>query len=80
MVAAAFTRAGYTVSRLRYDGSVNDTATVICPYCFEVVEVYVDPESRGELIRDCDVCCRPWRLSVMRSDEGDLFVQADRAH
>ena len=52
---------------------------VICPYCFEVVEVYVDPETQGELIRDCDVCCRPWQLSVARSAEGDLRVRADRA-
>lgn len=52
---------------------------VVCPYCFETLEVYVDPESRGELIRDCDVCCRPWRLYVARSEDGDLLLQADRA-
>ena len=56
-----------------------DTAFVTCPYCFEGLDVYVDPESEGELIRDCDVCCRPWALYVSRSIDGELFVEAGRA-
>lgn len=58
---------------------MDDTATVSCPYCFELVEVYVDPGSEGELIRDCDVCCRPWALQVSRDANGELFVRASRA-
>ena len=58
---------------------MDDTATVICPYCFEELEVYVDPESEGQLIRDCDVCCRPWALQVTRDGEGTLFLLATRA-
>ena len=58
---------------------MNDTALVTCPYCFEQLEVYVDPETEGELIRDCDVCCRPWALRVNRDVDGALFVDATRA-
>lgn len=58
---------------------MSDTGTVICPYCFEVVEVYVDPETVGELVQDCDVCCNPWRLLVARSAQGELSLQAERA-
>jgi len=59
--------------------AMDDTALLTCPYCFEAVEVYVDPQSGGELIRDCDVCCRPWSLQVSRGVDGELFVQANRA-
>ena len=58
---------------------MDDTTTVVCPYCFEPVEVYVDPDTVGELVRDCDVCCRPWSLRVSRDFDGALFVHADRA-
>jgi hypothetical protein len=58
---------------------MNDIAQLNCPYCFEIVEVYVDPQSEGELIRDCDVCCRPWVLQVSRGPDGELFVRVSRA-
>ena len=56
-----------------------DTAPVTCPYCFEEVEVYVDPDTEGVLIQDCDVCCRPWTLRVSRGEEGELDIHAVRA-
>jgi len=59
--------------------AMDDTALLTCPYCFENVEVYVDPQSEGELIRDCDVCCRPWSLQVSRGVDRELFVRASRA-
>ncbi|MGB5265248.1 MAG: CPXCG motif-containing cysteine-rich protein [Polyangiales bacterium] len=58
---------------------MDDTAELTCPYCFEQVEVYVDPQSEGQLIRDCDVCCRPWVMQVSRSADGELFVQVARS-
>ena len=57
---------------------MDDTARVTCPYCFESVEVYIDPQSEGELIRDCDVCCRPWTLQVSRGADGSLVVHVSR--
>jgi hypothetical protein len=59
--------------------AMDDTALLTCPYCFENVEIYIDPQSEGELIRDCDVCCRPWSLQVSRGVDGELFVRANRA-
>jgi len=56
-----------------------DTAEIICPYCFEQVEVSIDPDDQGELIRDCDVCCRPWLLHVSRDGDGQLRIDALRS-
>ncbi|MEM9189520.1 MAG: CPXCG motif-containing cysteine-rich protein [Myxococcota bacterium] len=56
-----------------------DTCGIVCPYCFEYLEVYVDPGSEGELVEDCEVCCRPWRLWVERDEHGALRVTVDRA-
>ena len=58
---------------------MDDTVEITCPYCFERVEIYVDPDSRGELVRDCDVCCHPWTLHVSRDENGELRVEALRA-
>jgi hypothetical protein len=58
---------------------MDDTALLTCPYCSELVEVFVDPQSEGELVQDCDVCCRPWVLRVSRGVDGELFVHAFKA-
>ena len=56
-----------------------DEVLIRCPYCHEEVGLYVDPGSAGEMIQDCDVCCRPWRLWVERDEGGELRVAVDRA-
>jgi hypothetical protein len=58
---------------------VQDVATVTCPYCFEPIELYVDPDSTGEMVQDCDVCCRPWAVDVSRDADGSLIVSVGRA-
>lgn len=58
---------------------MEDTVQISCPYCFESLEVYIDPQSEGELIRDCDVCCRPWLLQVARGVDGSLSVRVSCA-
>jgi len=58
---------------------MNDTVELACPYCFELVEVYIDPGNEGELIRDCDVCCRPWALHVAHDADGEPIVRASRS-
>jgi hypothetical protein len=51
-----------------------DTVIVRCPYCREKVTLYVDPDTQGTFIEDCEVCCRPWQVTAWR--EGDrLRVQ-----
>ena len=56
----------------------SDVVRVQCPYCFETVEVYVDPETAGEMVQDCEVCCNPWQLVVWRDDAGKLSLRAER--
>jgi hypothetical protein len=52
--------------------------TVTCPYCGEDVEIYVEPDVRGTLVQDCEVCCNPWQLRVT-SDGGERWVAILRA-
>lgn len=42
---------------------------VVCPYCAEAVEIFVEEDVSGEMVQDCDVCCNPWRLRVRREHE-----------
>jgi hypothetical protein len=58
---------------------VEDVVSVRCPYCREVVELYVDPETAGSLVEDCAVCCQPWLLTVERDERRRLRVRATRA-
>jgi hypothetical protein len=47
------------------------TALVSCPYCGAQVELLLDPGggSSQDYVEDCEVCCRPWQVSV-RWDAG----------
>ncbi|MEQ9321049.1 MAG: CPXCG motif-containing cysteine-rich protein [Polyangiaceae bacterium] len=35
-----------------------------CPYCWEEVDVWVDPGGASEqrYVEDCSICCRPWQV------------------
>jgi hypothetical protein len=55
-----------------------DEFIVTCPYCGEDVEIYVEPDTRGTLVQDCEVCCNPWRLHVSGRGE-DRQVEVSRA-
>lgn len=48
---------------------VADEYVVVCPYCGEEVEIYVEPDVKGSFVQDCEVCCNPWRVRV--SGRGD---------
>lgn len=58
---------------------MEDAVDVACPWCFEQQELWIDPQTAGEMIQDCDVCCRPWRVWVSRDEHGRLSVSVDRA-
>ena len=47
----------------------DDLFVVTCPYCGEDVEVFVEPDVRGSLVQDCEVCCNPWLLRIDGEDE-----------
>jgi hypothetical protein len=57
---------------------MDDVFSVDCPYCGEMVEIYLEPDVGGTLIQDCEVCCNPWTVRVTR--EGDeRWVTVERA-
>lgn len=46
-------------------------ATFVCVYCLEVNEVVVDASGglNQEYVEDCQVCCRPNRLTIAIDEE-----------
>ncbi len=50
--------------------------TVDCPYCGEPNEIDVDPSGgrRQSYVEDCQVCCRPWQVTVKVDAEGEAWV------
>ena len=52
--------------------------SVTCPYCGEDVEIYVEPDVRGQFVQDCEVCCNPWLVRVVSGADG-RFVDVKRA-
>jgi hypothetical protein len=57
---------------------VEDRFLVTCPYCGEEIEIYVEPDTAGTLVQDCEACCNPWRLVIDDSDDQRL-VHVGRA-
>lgn len=42
---------------------------IVCPYCGETVGLFLEFDVEGDLVQDCEVCCRPWRVEVTRNGE-----------
>jgi hypothetical protein len=59
------------------DGAAAMEALVVCPYCGEAVEIGLDPGSGNtqDYVEDCQVCCRPWRVTVSYDVEGQADVR-----
>lgn len=57
-------------------------ASVSCPYCGEMIDVWVEPGSvaHQRYVEDCSVCCRPIELSIDAAGDGDddYIVSAER--
>jgi hypothetical protein len=47
-----------------------DTFTVVCPFCGEELEIFVEEDVRGSFVQDCEVCCNPWLVRVTRGADG----------
>ena len=43
---------------------MEDLFLVMCPYCGQQVEIYLEPDVKGSFVQDCEVCCNPWRVRV----------------
>lgn len=46
--------------------SALDSVLVQCPYCWETLEISVDPSvAAQEYVEDCQVCCQPIVVHVV---------------
>ena len=58
------------------DGTAQTATDVQCPYCGAVNEIALDPGSGAsqEYVEDCQVCCRPWQVTVTYGPDGQADV------
>jgi len=59
---------------------MDDNHQVQCPWCWEQLELYIPPDTNGELVEDCEVCCRPWVIYVHRAINGSANIQVERGN
>jgi hypothetical protein len=62
------------------DGTTDDAAVVVCPYCGEEVEITLDAggDENQEYVEDCEVCCRPWTVTVHYRSGGAAEVRVEK--
>ena len=54
-----------------------DSVMIQCPYCWEMLDISVDPSvEEQEYVEDCQVCCNPILISVLISADGTPQVEA----
>ena len=58
------------------DGTTETEVVVVCPHCGEANELGLDPGGgpHQEYVEDCQVCCRPWRVTVRYGQDGSAEV------
>ncbi len=51
-----------------------------CPYCGELVTIFIDPSGGAEqtYVEDCPVCCRPWLVHAVEEEPGGFAVGVAR--
>jgi hypothetical protein len=54
---------------------MSDATQVQCPWCWESISLYIDPDTTGEFVEDCEVCCRPWAVRVTRGTSQESWVE-----
>ena len=61
------------------DGTADTGAEVRCPHCGAINEIALDPGSGNdqEYVEDCQICCRPWRVTVHYQPDGTAEVSAE---
>jgi hypothetical protein len=61
------------------DETTETEVVVVCPHCGESNELGLDPGGGPlqEYVEDCQVCCRPWRVTVRYGPDGsaDVFTE-----
>ena len=57
--------------------SALDSVLIQCPYCWETLDISVDPSVvEQEYVEDCQVCCQPILLRVVFDDNRTPHVEA----
>ena len=69
---------GLRYCTLAIEPGMEDLFLVMCPYCGQQVEIYLEPDVRGSFVQDCEICCNPWRVRVSGRG-GDRHVDVVRA-
>jgi len=61
------------------DGTADSEALVVCPHCGATSELGLDPGSGvlQQYVEDCQVCCRPWRVTVRYGAAGGADVSVE---
>ncbi len=60
---------------------MRDTVEILCPYCFQINELYIDFSGGLEqrYVEDCQVCCQPIELEVTLTED-EPIVTAKASH
>ncbi|MFQ5637923.1 MAG: CPXCG motif-containing cysteine-rich protein [bacterium] len=55
---------------------MKDTAEILCPYCGQPNEIYIDFSGgqHQKYVEDCQVCCRPFELQVTLTQREPIVV------
>jgi hypothetical protein len=56
----------------------DELVSVQCPCCGAWQALVLDPDSSGEMVQDCEICCEPWQMSVFRSRSGAVTIRLER--
>ena len=58
--------------------SALDSVLIQCPYCWEMLDISVDPsvQAEQEYVEDCQVCCQPILLKVWMDDDLTPHLEA----
>jgi hypothetical protein len=61
------------------DGTADTEAEITCPHCGAANVIGLDAGGGPRQIyeEDCQVCCRPWRVSVRYDAAGGATVEVD---
>lgn len=51
---------------------------VACPYCWQPVTVPVEGQGDAEFVIECEVCCRPITVRLIRGADGEIEAEARR--
>ena len=57
---------------------MQDDSEVQCPWCGEWMTLWIAMDEVGTMTVDCEVCCRPWSVSIQRDFDGRPNVTVGR--